>query len=36
VAPRQSDYPDAIRRKLLRELQAPMIGALNSRGLTRG
>lgn len=28
LAPRQSDYPDAIRRKLLRELQGPMIGAL--------
>ena len=30
VAPRQTDYPDAIRRKLLRELQGPMIGALPS------
>lgn len=28
VAPRQSDYPDALRRKLLRELQGPMIGGL--------
>jgi hypothetical protein len=28
VAPRQSDYPAAIRRKLLRELAGPMIGAL--------
>jgi hypothetical protein len=28
VAPRQSDYPDALRRKLLRELASPMIGAL--------
>jgi Protein of unknown function (DUF1194) len=28
LAPRQSDYPDAIRRKLLRELAGPMIGAL--------
>jgi Protein of unknown function (DUF1194) len=28
VAPRQSDYPAAIRRKLLRELEGPMIGAL--------
>jgi hypothetical protein len=26
LAPRQADYPDAIRRKLLRELQGPMIG----------
>ncbi len=29
VAPRQSDYPAAIQRKLLRELEGPMIGALN-------
>jgi Protein of unknown function (DUF1194) len=28
VAPSQADYPQAIRRKLLRELQGPMIGAL--------
>ncbi len=28
VAPRQQDYPDALRRKLLRELQGPMIGKL--------
>ncbi len=28
VAPRQVDYPRAIRRKLLRELQAPQIGGL--------
>ncbi len=28
IAPRQSDYPAAIRRKLLRELQGPMIGGL--------
>jgi hypothetical protein len=28
VAPRQADYPRAIRRKLLRELQAPQIGML--------
>ena len=27
-APRQTDYPTAIRRKLLRELQSPMIGAV--------
>ena len=32
LAPRQSDYPAAIRRKLLRELQSPMIGALPSTG----
>lgn len=29
-APRQEDYPAAIRRKLLRELQGPMIGALTA------
>ena len=29
VAPRQSDYPAAIRRKLLRELESPMIGVLS-------
>ena len=28
VAPHQSDYPDAIRRKLLRELAGPMVGAV--------
>lgn len=28
LAPHQEDYPAAIRRKLLRELQGPMIGAL--------
>ncbi|MDZ4088384.1 MAG: DUF1194 domain-containing protein [Tabrizicola sp.] len=28
VAPRQSDYPQALRRKLLRELRGPMIGGL--------
>lgn len=28
VAPRQSDYPETLRRKLLRELEGPMIGAL--------
>jgi hypothetical protein len=27
-APRQTDYPEAIRRKLLRELEGPMIGIL--------
>lgn len=31
VAPRQTDYPQAMRRKLLRELQGPMIGALDLR-----
>lgn len=36
VAPKQTDYPEAIRRKLLRELQGPMIGALGSRGQTSG
>jgi hypothetical protein len=30
VAPRQQDYPDALRRKLLRELQGPMIGQLRA------
>ncbi|MES2817081.1 MAG: DUF1194 domain-containing protein, partial [Pseudomonadota bacterium] len=29
-APRQEDYPDALRRKLLRELQGPMIGRLSA------
>ena len=28
VAPRQTDYPQAIRRKLLRELEGPKIGLL--------
>lgn len=28
LAPRQEDYPEALRRKLLRELQGPMIGLL--------
>ncbi len=31
-APRQTDYPAAIRRKLLRELQGPVIGALIAPG----
>lgn len=31
LAPRQEDYPDALRRKLLRELQGPMIGLLSGR-----
>lgn len=31
LAPRQSDYPQALRRKLLRELQGPMIGGLPMR-----
>ncbi len=30
TAPRQTDYPDALRRKLLRELQGPMIGGLSA------
>lgn len=30
VAPRQEDYPEAIRRKLLRELEGPKIGGLAS------
>ena len=30
LAPRQQDYPDALRRKLLRELQGPMIGHLSA------
>lgn len=36
VAPRQADYPDAIRRKLLRELEGPMIGALPRRVPAKG
>lgn len=36
VAPLQTDYPEAIRRKLLRELQGPMIGALDFRDRIRG
>lgn len=32
VAPRQADYPEAIHRKLLRELEGPMIGALSASG----
>lgn len=30
LAPNQSDYPDALRRKLLRELEGPMIGHLSA------
>lgn len=30
LAPRQQDNPDALRRKLLRELQGPMIGGLSA------
>ena len=30
LAPRQQDYPDALRRKLLRELQGPMSGGLSA------
>jgi len=36
VAPRQTDYPEAIRRKLLRELEGPMIGALPRRDPAKG
>jgi hypothetical protein len=36
VAPRQTDYPEVIRRKLLRELEGPMIGLLPPRDPTRG
>ena len=36
VAPRQSDYPETIRRKLLRELEGPMIGALGPNDPTSG
>jgi hypothetical protein len=35
-APRQEDYPAAIRRKLLRELQGPMIGGLIAPGPDKG
>jgi Protein of unknown function (DUF1194) len=35
-APRQEDYPAAIRRKLLRELQGPMIGSLILPGRDEG
>ncbi len=35
LAPRQEDYPAALRRKLLRELQGPMIGGL-SAGASQG
>ena len=35
VAPRQADYPEVIRRKLLRELEGPMIGALRRPGPAR-
>lgn len=36
VAPRQTDYPAAIRRKLLRELEGPMIGLLPPEHPARG
>jgi hypothetical protein len=36
VAPRQTDYPAAIRRKLLRELRGPMIGALTPHDPANG
>jgi hypothetical protein len=35
LARRQSDYPEALRRKLLRELQGPLIGLI-SRQASRG
>jgi Protein of unknown function (DUF1194) len=35
-APRQTDYPAAIRRKLLRELQGPMIGGLGPAAPAHG
>lgn len=36
VAPRQVDFPRAIRRKLLRELEEPQIGGLTAKGDSRG
>ena len=36
VAPRQSDYPEVILRKLLRELEGPMIGLLAPQGPAKG
>ena len=36
LAPRQTDYPDVILRKLLRELEGPMIGLLPPPGPARG
>lgn len=36
VAPRQTDYPEAIHRKLLRELEGPMIGALFLKDPAKG
>ena len=36
LAPRQTDYPKAILRKLLRELQGPMIGALATEASIKG
>ena len=36
VAPRQSDYPEVILRKLLRELEGPMIGLLAPDGPAKG
>jgi hypothetical protein len=35
-APRQTDYPEAIRRKLLRELEGPMVGTLRAPGPDQG
>ena len=36
VAPSQTDYPNAIRRKLLRELEGPMIGLLPPNAPAKG
>ena len=36
VAPQQVDYPPAIRRKLLRELEGPKIGAVEGAGTPAG
>ena len=36
VAPRQSDYPEVILRKLSRELEGPMIGLLAPQGPAKG
>ena len=36
VAPRQTDYPQAIRRKLLRELEGPQIGLAPATGPAAG
>lgn len=36
VAPRQADFPQAMRRKLLRELESPQVGRLEGGGSPRG